>query len=359
MQKIAIIGGGPAGLMAAIDGAKKGLHIDLYDQYNIGDHIRCAEGFFDTLNILGEPKYGVRFKVKEIELEIKKDYVFPCDEKTNIWMIDRREWQIGLAAEARDLGVHIYENSPVSKEKLKELSYDYDWVIDSSGVPSVTSKVYRFNQFYKETSGITVQYTLLGDFSDRYGSIKAALEEHYDGYYWIFPKSNNEANVGLIFFSENHLKPWEELERIIEKEGLSTYTKTRKFGGMCPVVRPEKLVYDNIILTGDAAGLVSALHGGGIDNACISGQLAIQCIAANNVEAYETEIDRVLGDKLKGERDLADLVYSMNLGVLDGIVKMVRHTNKSIGDFGFLNGHAGAFKKFAILKGLMPKVFQK
>ena len=128
---------------------------------------------------------------------------------------------------------------------------------------------------------------------------------------------------------------------------------------MCPVVRPEKLVYDNIILTGDAAGLVSALHGGGIDNACISGQLAIQCIAANNVEAYETEIDRVLGDKLKGERDLADLVYSMNLGVLDGIVKMVRHTNKSIGDFGFLNGHAGAFKKFAILKGLMPKVFQK
>mgnify|MGYP003559462940 FL=1 len=72
--------------------------------------------------MLDEPKYGVRFKVEALELEVKKSYVFPCDEKTNIWMIDRREWQIGLAAEARDLNVQIHENSPVSKEKLKQLS---------------------------------------------------------------------------------------------------------------------------------------------------------------------------------------------------------------------------------------------
>ena len=76
MQKIAIIGGGPAGLTAAIDGAKNGLNIDLYDQYNIGDHIRCAEGFFDTLNMLGEPKAGVRFKVEEMDFKAKKPIHF-------------------------------------------------------------------------------------------------------------------------------------------------------------------------------------------------------------------------------------------------------------------------------------------
>lgn len=359
MVRIAVIGGGPAGLMTAIEGAKNGLTVDLYEKHQIGDNIRCAEGFFDTLNMLDEPKYGVRFKVEALELEVKKNYVFPCDEKTNIWMIDRREWQIGLAAEARDLNVQIYENSPVSKEKLKQLMHDYDWVIDCSGVPSVTSKAYEFNSFYKNTSGITVQYTLLGDFSKYYGRIKASFESHYDGYYWVFPKSHNEANVGLIFFSENNLKPWDELERIIEKEGLSAYTKTRKFGGMCPVVRPEHLVYDNILLTGDAAGLVSALHGGGIDNACISGKIAIQCIVENKVHAYESEIERVLGSKLDGEKRLADLVYSLKPGVLDSIAKIMHQTKKSIGDFGFLNGHPDRFKKFAMIQGLLPKVLQK
>lgn len=264
MKKIAIIGGGPAGLTAAIEGAKKGYHIDLFDQYKIGDNIRCAEGFFDTLNMLGKPNHGVRFKVEELELEIKNNYVFPLDEKVNIWMIDRSEWQKGLAEEAKALGVNIYEETAVSKEMFEQLTKEYEWVIDSSGAPSVTSRIYGFSKFYKETSGITAQYTLQGDFSEYMGRLKAVLEDHYDGYYWIFPKSNTEANVGLIFFSENELNPWQELERILEKEGLTNYEKTRKLGGMCPVVRPEKLIYDNVILTGDAAGLVSAIHGGGL-----------------------------------------------------------------------------------------------
>lgn len=171
MRKIAIIGGGPAGLTAAIEGAKKGFHIDLFDQYKIGDNIRCAEGFFDTLNILGKPNHGVRFKVEELELEIKNNFVFPLDDKVNIWMIDRSEWQKGLAEEAKSLGVNIYEESIISKDKFNQLKSGYDWVIDSSGAPSITSKVYGFSKFYKETSGITAQYTLHGDFRGRIGRL--------------------------------------------------------------------------------------------------------------------------------------------------------------------------------------------
>ncbi|MFC5559305.1 NAD(P)/FAD-dependent oxidoreductase, partial [Ureibacillus thermophilus] len=218
MTKVAIIGGGPAGLTAAIEGAKKGFQVDLFERYKVGDDIRCAEGFFDTLNLLGEPKYGVRFKVDQLELEIEHLYTFPLDEKVNIWMIDRSEWQRGLAEEAKSLGVNVIENSPISKEKYEELRKHYDWVIDSTGAPSVTSRVYGFSTFYKENAGITAQYTLHGDFSSWLGRLKAALEEHYNGYYWIFPKSEQEANVGIIFFTENDLNPWQELERILEKE---------------------------------------------------------------------------------------------------------------------------------------------
>ncbi|WP_102693878.1 NAD(P)/FAD-dependent oxidoreductase [Rummeliibacillus pycnus] len=358
MQKIAIIGGGPAGLTAAIDGAKNGLSVDLYEQYHIGDHIRCAEGFFDTLNMLGEPKAGVRFKVDEMKFKVKHEYVFPSDDQTNLWMIDRREWQIGLAEEARSLGVTIYENTAISKDKFKKLVQAYDWVIDSSGAPSITSKVYGFNHFYKETSGLTVQYTLLGDFSKYNGKIFAALIENYSGYYWIFPKSNHEANVGLIFFKNTKENLWDELEKVIEKEGLASYTKTKKLGGICPVVQPEKLVYGNALLTGDAAGLISALHGGGIDNACISGKIAIECIAKNEVDQYKSKINDVLGKKLAGETRLANLAYKLNPSILDKIVKVIHRSNKPLGAYAFLNGNGDAFEKIGLLKGIIPSILK-
>ncbi len=359
MQKIAIIGGGPAGLTAAIEGAKNGLSIDLFDQYNIGDHIRCAEGFFDTLNMLGEPKAGVRFKVEEMDFKVKNSYGFPSDDKINLWMIDRSEWQIALAEEARGLGANIYENTPISKVKFKELVEKYDWVIDSSGAPSVTSKVYGFNQFYKETSGLTVQYTLLGDFSKYNGKIFAALIEDYSGYYWIFPKSENEANVGLIFFKDYDLNLWEELDKVIEKEGLASYTKTRKLGGICPVVQPDQLVYENVLLTGDAAGLVSALHGGGIDNACISGKIAIECIVNDEVNQYQHKINDVLGKKLDGETRLANLAYKLNPSILDKLVKVVSRSNKTLGEYAFLNGNGDALGKLGLLKGIIPPLVKK
>lgn len=355
-MKVAIIGGGPAGLTAAIEGAHAGLRIDLYEQYKIGENIRCAEGFFDTLNILGEPDYGVRFKVKQLDFKIKNTYSFDSDEHINLWMIDRSEWQRGLAEEAQNLGVVIHENSPISKERLKELSVSYDYVIDCSGAPSVTSKLFGFNQFYKENSGLTVQYTLLGDFSAYEGKIFSALIHKGEGYYWIFPKSKTEANVGLILFDKTVGNLWEKLDEIIELEGLSMYEKTKKLGGICPVVRPEKLVYDNIIMTGDAAGLISALHGGGIDNACISGKIAIKCIMKNEVNQYGHEINQALGNKLDGETRLANLVYKLHPTMLDHVVKHVHSSKKTLGEYAFLNGNGDAFSKFGVIKGIVPRV---
>ena len=48
----------------------------------------------------------------------------------------------------------------------------------------------------------------------------------------------------------------------------------------------DRLIYDNILLVGDAAGLTSPLHGGGIDMAVISGEEAAKSIATD-VYSYE------------------------------------------------------------------------
>lgn len=360
MLRIAVIGGGPAGLTAAIEGAKKGFEIDLFEQYQIGDQIRCAEGFFDTLNVLEEPIAGVRFKTEALDFKVKDTYSFPTKNDVNLWMIDRKEWQIALGEEARKLGVTIHENSSISKAKFHELTMEYDWVIDGSGGPSVTSKANGWQSFYLETSGMTVQYTMLGDFSRFHNKIFAALLNDYAGYYWIFPKSDDEANVGLIVFEDTRVNLWHVLEGVIKIEKLDVgYERTRKLGGICPVVMPEELVHGNVLLTGDAAGLVSALHGGGIDNACISAKIAIDCIANGTVDQYDTRVRETLGTKLEGERQFANVAYTVNPTVLEAVFKLMERLGKSIGEYGFLTGRAAKFLSMPVIKTLLHSVSKK
>ncbi len=84
------------------------------------------------------------------------------------------------------------------------------------------------------------------------------------------------------------------------------------------------MVYDNILLAGDAAGLVSPLHGGGIDTACISGKIAVQYII-NNVVAYSYEdmIDAIIGQKLKSDKMLFELWRTLDYNVFESIVKNI------------------------------------
>ena len=101
--RIAIVGGGPAGLAAAIEAAGLGLRVDLFERNRVGDHIRCAEGLVDTMHKLEQPGTGVRFKVNEVLLQVEREYLVRC-KGIRLWMIDRAEWQRSLAEQARSAG---------------------------------------------------------------------------------------------------------------------------------------------------------------------------------------------------------------------------------------------------------------
>src|SRR5690554_6523310 len=107
-EKICIIGGGPAGLYCAIEGAKKGLNVTLYDKGRIGEDIRCAEGFIDIQGLIGKPEHGVKNKINELIIQGEKTF-YVDTRNVNLWMIDRKEWQVSLCKKAKKLGVEIKE----------------------------------------------------------------------------------------------------------------------------------------------------------------------------------------------------------------------------------------------------------
>ncbi len=334
MTKLAILGGGPAGLYAAMEGASAGCKVTLFEKNKIGGTIKCAEGYFDSLKLLEKPEAGILFKVKNIIISMGKEYSVSC-EPFRLWMIDRREWQKHLGQKARNQGVDIKEGCRISQKELKVLTDKFDWVIDTSGVMPVTSRAYNFKDFYRENSALAVQRILEGDFSKIGENVKVGIEPHIYGYYWIFPKGKNDqgkeiANVGMgIFNGHKGLSIQKELERVIKKEGLENYKTIKKSGGLIPIKSPDKLTYDNIMLAGDAAGLASPLHGGGIDLACISGKVAVQ-EALRGGENYNKRLWKIIGQKIQMERDLFMLWKKMEYNSFEEILGMILESNGKI-----------------------------
>lgn len=326
MAKVLVIGAGPAGLFAAAEAAKNGFDVTLYEKGKIGENIRCAEGFFDTLKVLGKPQFGILYKVEQLIVKAVSTYKFSTD-KLNLWMLDRASWQRKLAEEAVSSGVKISENSQVRPEDLGKLKNGYDFIIDASGAPSVTSRAYGFSDHYKKNSGKTVQYTMEGDFSHIANCLKVGLLPDFWGYYWIFPKTKNIANVGVgNFYSARKDRLWNRLDRVIKEEGISRYKVLKKTGGICPTAVPDALVFDNILLVGDAAGLTSPLHGGGIDMAIVSAKEAVKSILSGWTD-YEKNLRAIIANKLKFEGLLVRVLCERNLAEIDKLISSLKKYN--------------------------------
>jgi digeranylgeranylglycerophospholipid reductase len=313
-MKIAIIGAGPGGLYAALAAIRQNIQVDLFEKRKVGEGIVCGECIFDSLGVMTQPGRGLLHPVNEIVLKGRGYYNFPLSRYQKLWMLDRRLWQQELASLAKSLGVVISENTKITPARLRQMQKEYDWILDASGAPSTTSRAYQFSDEYFKEYLLAYQLVLAGNFSALMPRIKVTffpnLPSHLQpAYYWIFPKDAGQANVGAICtvrgaLSKDQLDLKKMLADVLRAECLSDATVMEKGGGIAVTRMLPHLIYDNIILVGDAAGLTSALHGGGIDMACLSGVLAVGAVSSGKqwVAAYEKKLQRYMFEKLALER---------------------------------------------------------
>ena len=344
-MKVAVIGGGPAGLTAARIAAEKGAEVTLFERYKIGERINCGEGFFDLLGVCGKPEAGVLFQVKELILHVNTLYRLDSSF-LNLWMLDRFSWQHYLAAAARGSGVKILEETPVGIKDVQLLRRDFDWVIDASGVSAISLKARGENGENRRRFAVTLQCRLEGDFSGFRDTLKAVLEPHYQGYYWIFPKvpaAKGIANVGIgcFNFPAAKLELKKELSRVLSRENLQSYNILECRGGRIPLKQASPFLRDNILLVGDAAGLASPLHGGGLDMAVLSGRLAAFSLLEGKPHQYE----QLLRQKIRYK-----LIYEEKFYQLWGRygINFMENTLKAALLFGQKNFRKGLFKALHI-----------
>ena len=135
------------------------------------------------------------------------------------------------------------------------------------------------------------------------------------GYGWLFPKGDH-LNIGLgawKYYGPNLKK---DLALLTQYYGFEPSDLWGLRGHHLPVRAPTSPILDgNILLVGDAAGLLDPLSGEGIYSALWSGKTAAYHIGeyfageTEDLDGYRQEVERELIPDLKVSRQLHDLFH--------------------------------------------------
>lgn len=161
------------------------------------------------------------------------------------------------------------------------------------------------------------------------------------GYAWIFPKGYDIANVGIDISGVKAEKS--AMEYLNDFIANNETTKNGQIveinvGGnpLCGVF--DKIICDNFMLVGDAAGCVSPLTGGGIDTALKSGMIAGQIAAKaiqeknyseNNLQEYADYVEEHIGKKFRKLIHIRDFLYNLEDDDLNEYIGALSKANLS------------------------------
>jgi digeranylgeranylglycerophospholipid reductase len=154
------------------------------------------------------------------------------------------------------------------------------------------------------------------------------------GYVWVFPKGEHRANVGLGIIPQEkkpgvYLNEFMKLHPEISKGSiLEVNAGCVPVGGMV-----KDMVTNGFVLCGEAANHVNPIHGGGIKEAVISGQMAAaviaECLKKNDVSKkalskYNDEWWEERGNHLKRVEKLRETLEKLSDHDLNDLVDALK-----------------------------------
>lgn len=292
---IIVVGVGPAGSMAARFAAEQGVSVLMLEKdRDVGYPVRCGEAI---------SKAGVEEFIpsddKWIAAKISKFSFIAPDESEVIvdfgdagYVLERRIFDYELARTAAEAGAEILTRAYVNgllfdDGKVSGVKYEHNGeqkevkakvVIAADGVESRIGRWAGLETYidFRDMES-AVQITVANIPVDKntlyfyFGKDVAP-----NGYFWVFPKGHNKANIGLgvsgLIGKKKSAQSF--LDDFMNKHYPNAPVLTKIAGGVPCSITLDKISGPGIMLVGDAARQVNPLSGGGIASGMIGGKIA-------------------------------------------------------------------------------------
>ncbi|WP_296698930.1 NAD(P)/FAD-dependent oxidoreductase [Algoriphagus sp.] len=303
-NSIIIVGGGLAGLISAYTLAKNGREVTLIEKKIYPFHRVCGE--YVSNEALGFLKRE-RLIPSDLELPAIENFLFSDTLGNSVSLpldlggfgISRYEFDDFLFNRAKEVGVNFLTGTQVfdinfyAKEdhfkiELSDSSiHTSKHVIGAFGKRSKLDKVLNRPFIEKRSPFIGVKYHVKTDESRN----TVALHNFEGGYCGINAIEDDKFNICYLG-SRDQLRTFGSIEEM-EKNVLwknpflkKLFTESEFLLEKPEVINeinfePKKLVENHIIMTGDAAGLITPLCGNGMAMAIQSGKIAAEAILSN------------------------------------------------------------------------------
>jgi len=291
MYDVIVVGAGPAGSTAAYHCAKYGLKTLILEKERMPRDKPC--GGCIQFTFLNPPKYIssiVKQKVTVFKQIIGKQNI---DMKNNLLMFERKDFDYALVKRAVVAGAKLnyekVENVILGKYpvvKTNKNSYKAKIVIGADGVMNIVAKSAGLFKVRRYAVSFVIEDKTPEEMKKKFDLNCAYCYHHYPYNFWIFPK-DDIVNVGIFCVPEKgaSFNLQQLLFDFLDEHDINI-DKNKVKGAPIPTELLPKIYTDNIMLTGDAAGFVDPLTGGGIELAMLSGQkaakVAAEAVAAND-----------------------------------------------------------------------------
>jgi geranylgeranyl reductase family protein len=324
---VAVIGGGPAGAVAALSAARRGARTVLLERADLPRYKTCGGGLIgpsrDQLGGTGIDLAGLVRDTADA-VTVTWNGRFPVRRTSPaplVPLVMRAELDAALVAAAAAAGVEVRTGTTVRSvardgsvvlrggERLTVKA-----VIGADGSASRAAAVVGVRchqvdlgleaEFPAEAAAAGWQGRLLLDWGPVPGS-----------YGWLFPK-RDLLSIGVIGPRTAGPALRTYYRDLIERLGLAGVRPVTDTGHLTRVREPgSPLQAGRVLVAGDAAGLVEPWTREGISYALRSGRLAGECAAEGRLERYPQLVTSILGPEIAAGRRLVS-AFARHPGLL-------------------------------------------
>jgi geranylgeranyl reductase family protein len=331
---VAIIGGGPAGLSAAYEAARGGARTLVLERATHPRYKTCGGGLIGlTSQALGDRitvPADDHIEHAEFTHDGRARFVRTARRRPLLTMVRRPAFDDALRQAAEDAGATVLQATTARAVDQTDAGVR----IALAGGETVTA---RTAIGADGSSGITARHVGV-----EYGQVDLGLEVELPvdaarqarwrgrllidwgplpgSYAWVFPK-NDLLTVGVIAARGDGGRTKAYLRAFVTRLGLDGIEPVHDSGHLTRCRTPgSPLRKGNVIVAGDAAGLLEPWTREGISFAVRSGALAGAAAAAGDLPRYEREVAATLAPAMRAGRRLLD-TFSRRPGLFHAMLR--------------------------------------